>query len=218
MSRETPSKFILEQTPYYSQFASANLVGPIVNKEIPTSEDPLWHESGATTIEEYEFWAWNLCGMACLKSVLDSEGILSKTLIELAKQCVTYGGYRLLDDDVDGLFYREFVDFVLTEYGIRGDVIKSLTVERIVAEISKENFVIASVHPSIRDPRSTPPRKGGHLVLLLGYDLSESEELLILHDPSGYYGISQEFTTISVKDFEKFFAGRGVVLYKNVQK
>ncbi len=217
MSSELPSRYVLENTPYCSQFASAELVGSIVDKEIPAYADPKWQESGASTLEEYEYWAWNLCGMACLKSILDANGFIGKTLVELAKQCSEYGGYKLLADDVDGLFYREFVEFVSQEFGIAGEVVKELSTERIIQELASNNFVIASVHPSIRNPNAEPPRKGGHLVLVVGYDRSEKDEKLILHDPSGYYGVSQEFAPIFLKDFLKFFAGRGVVLSSRTQ-
>ncbi|MFZ1250289.1 MAG: hypothetical protein WAR37_02480 [Candidatus Microsaccharimonas sp.] len=55
-----------------------------------------------------------------------------------------------------------------------------------------------------------PNKKGGHLVLVLGYDLDK--RLLYLYNPSGFETYTQEYASISFKDFKKFFGGRGIVI------
>lgn len=200
------------QLPYYSQFASRELISSIVGKLLPAQNDPNWMLSGALNPQEYELWSWNLCGMACLKSILDATHQVDFSLIELAKRCAEFGGYKITDKDIDGLFYKEFVEFIKTDFGLNGQVAAPLSIPQALEVISDDDFVIASVHPMIRDPKSTPPRKGGHLVLLTGYDLTEGEGIITMHDPSGYYQKSQEFTTISLPDFDKFFANRGVII------
>ncbi|HSX43281.1 MAG TPA: C39 family peptidase [Candidatus Saccharimonadales bacterium] len=207
-------RVIYEEMPYHSQFASPELVGPIVFGEMQAKDDPRWSESGASTPEEYARWAWNLCGMVCLKSVLEYTDKPGKeqTLMALARTCIDEGGYVVGEDEIKGLYYGPFVKFAEKEFGLEGRVASPLSIADIVQEINDGNFVIASVHPTIRD-FSPPPRQGGHLVLLTGYDIAdENGPKLYYHDPAGLYEKSQAFASAPVSTFEKYFAGRGVVL------
>jgi hypothetical protein len=205
-----------DEMPYHSQFASPELVGPIVFGEMQAIDDPKWAESGATTAEEYARWAWNLCGMACLKSVLEytQRPGRERTLMALARTCIDDGGYVVGEDEIKGLYYAPFVKSVKKESGLDGRVASPLSVPDIVQEINDGKFVIASVHPTIRD-FSPPPRKGGHLVLMVGYDIADEDgPKLFYHDPAGLHGKSQAFASAPASTFEEYFAGRGVILNK----
>lgn len=87
-----------------------------------------------------------------------------------------------------------------------------MILKEIIKAVSEGNFVIASVNPEIRDPQIDSKYSGRHLVLVFGYDMDAGT--LILHNPSGIYGKSQENVEISFSDFNKFFAHRGIVVYK----
>lgn len=202
----------LRKIPYFSQWESPELVEKIIIGKMKASEDPRWKESGAKTSEEYEYWSWNICGMACLKMVLaDKTKEIYKT-IDLAKKCEEYGGYIQNGEKIDGLFYEPFLTFIKKEYGIEGKIFKRfLTIWRIKREVKKGNYIIVSVHAGIRKPAYVPEHKGGHLVLLTGFD--NSKKTLFLHNPSGFFGESQRDYEMSEKDFKKFFAGRGILIY-----
>jgi len=208
--KEKQPVFTHKNVPYFSQWESKNLVEKIVNGEMSAREDPLWGISGTSTPEEYELWSRNMCGMACLKSVLKYGKNKDVPIAELGKKCQDYGGYITNGSEIDGLFYAPFIEFIKKEYELEGEVKKHLTIDGIVEELAAENFIIASVSHHIRNPSSTPPNKGGHLVLMLGYNLTE--EKLRFHNPSGFSGVSQENTEISFRDFDKFFAKRGIVI------
>lgn len=210
--RVKPSK-VLFDVPYYSQFESLELVLKIINGEIKAEDDSLWKNSGAKDKEEYIFWSWRACGMTCLKMILDDMGKGQYPLVELARSCVKYGGYDPKRDDL-GLIYKQFCIFVKKDFGIKAKVVKRLNIREIKRELGKGSYVIVSVHPDIRDRENPEPkRKGGHLVLVVGYD--EDSKKLYINNPSGTYQISQKSYDLTEKEFEKFFAGRGVILRSN---
>ncbi len=110
-----------------------------------------------------------------------------------------------------GLKYAPFVTFAKNEFGIAAKAVAALPMAQVVFELSRGNYVIASVDPAIRRAASRSTQRGGHLVLLLGYDLDAQE--LYLHNPSGYPSASQEYATVSFKDFDRFFNHQGIVIF-----
>lgn len=188
------------------------MVNDVLSRIILAREDPKWIESGAETPEEYEYWSWNTCGMACLKMILTSKLGGNYRTIELAKKCETYGGYKQLGKEIDGLIYQPFCKFIAKEFGLRARVFRIfLTVGRIKREVQKGNHFLVSVSPAIKKAENIPLSKGGHLVLVTGFD--DDKKTLFIHNPSGLFGKSQENFEIAEKDFKRFFAGRGVLVY-----
>lgn len=211
MRKNAHNRVINKDIPYKSQWESPSLAEKILNKEISASQDPLWFRSGATTPKEYEYWSWNICGMACLTSILGYLKVENvPPLVQLAKRCSQFGGYVPTEVGIDGLYYKSFIDFIAKEFNLEGKIGSPLNIKEIIEEISQKNFVIVSVHPTIRNPRAEPPGKGGHLILIVGYDLVK--EQLIFHNPSGYASVSQAFTSIDFSDFDRFFARRGIII------
>lgn len=204
------------------------MVDGILSEKIKAQGDPLWKRSGAKTREEYTIWSWSICGMACLKMILIDKYKKNYALVELGKKCLEYGGYKdnsskydtaqLLEEGksipssyLDGLFYESFLRFIKKEFGLNGKIIRPMIIGDIIKSLSNQDYVIASVNSSIRNPKLKPKFKGGHLVLVTGYDLNQ--RLLYIHNPSGFYNKPQEHFPIGFEDFEKFFAYRGVVIY-----
>ena len=74
--------------------------------------------------------------------------------------------------------------------------------------LARAEFFMASVHPSIRQPDTPPPAKGGHLVLVTAAD----EDGVIFHNPSGHGVESRSDVHLPLEIFDKFFAGRGVAI------
>jgi len=203
---------VINKIPYFSQWESPKLVGKIIERKILARDDQKWKNSGAKSPEEYEYWSWNICGMACLKMILASKFSKNYKMIELAKKCEEYGAYVQNGDKIDGLFYNPFKKLLEKEFRIKAKVFRIfLTIGRIKRELQNSNYLIASVSASIRKPDHTPEHKGGHLVLITGFD--DHKKTLFFHNPSGFFGKSQENCEISEKDFKKFFASRGILIY-----
>ncbi|MBI3631886.1 MAG: C39 family peptidase [Candidatus Vogelbacteria bacterium] len=202
--------------PYFSQFMSADLVEKYINDKPSLATDPKWRESGAKTIEEYQMWTWSDCGITCFKMILGAidhkyDGL---TLIELAKTAKRFGAFEDDPKMPSGLHYKEFCDYVTRELGLSAKPETNLSLRQIKYKVSAGNFVIISVNPNIRHPKSaTPATRGGHLVLVVGYN--DNRGGLYVHNPSGYRSNnSQNHAFISYSDFKKFFAGRGIIIKK----
>ncbi len=205
--------------PYYSQFISRELIDDFLHNKKSVQNDPKWKESGAKTKEEYEIWAWNGCGMVCFQMILSQKLHKKIPFVELGKKCCAYGGYTINEkakekrdfkNYYDGLFYTPFIIFIQKEYRLKAKVISPMVYKEIIRALDTNNFVIASVHPAIRNPESIPNDNRGHLVLIVGYDMDKN--IFYLHNPSGLYNTSQEYAEISFKDFNKFFAKRGILV------
>ncbi len=200
--------------PYFCQFMSAGLVEKYINDKPSLATDPKWRESGAQTIEEYQMWTWSDCGIACFKMILNviSKDHKSPTIIELAKGAKQFGAFEDDPKMPSGLHYKEFCTYVSSEFGLSAKPEPTLGLQRIKYEISIGNYVISSVNPSIRNPESpTPVTRGGHLVLVVGYN----ENGIYIHNPSGYQSNnSQNRASVTYAQFRKFFSGRGIVIKK----
>lgn len=200
------------EAPYFSQVMSAELVQDFIEGKRELNTDPKWQQSGATNTEEYEKWTWSNCGIACLKMILAAKdnSASSLQLVVLAKEAAKYGAFKVTESVISPLHYAEFCIFVRKKYGLEARPISALSICTLKAEVADGNFVIASVNSSIRNHHnSTPRRRGGHLVLVIGYD----KQGFYIHNPDGYQSnSSQESAFVPYNDFKRFFAYRGIVI------
>jgi hypothetical protein len=194
--------------PYYCQYESPELVGRIADGSLPAAADPRWAASGARTPAEYEFWSRKVCGLACLKMILAARRQPVLPTMSLVHQALAAGAYVPDGDRVRGLIYQPFAEWVARDYGIDVLVVPGLPAADLCAHVRSGAQVIASVHPWIRWPDRSPRARGGHLVLVTG----AADGTLRLHNPSGLPGVSQQDAMVTVADFARFFAGRGMVV------
>lgn len=192
--------------PYYAQWATPALVPQIVTGEITADCDPLWRTWGAATKEEYTFWSWRTCGVACLRMVLDFALGERPTAKSLKDDCLSIGAYVMKPDYVHGLVYSPFVEYVHDRWNMKASVETELRSRAVAETVSMGSLVMLSVHPSIRNPACTPLHRGGHLVLVVG----QWRDGLLLHNPSGDSD-SQQYAPVTFEALERFSAGRGVV-------
>ena len=199
--------------PYFSQFESPELVKDIIEKKICAKDDQKWRDSGASSEEEYEFWAWKVCGITCLKMILKNRTGETHKLVELAKKAREHGAF-IRGEENRGLIYKPFLTYIKEEHGLEGiffDTTKLSMLSFIKWRLSKGDDVIVSVSPSVRDSSlPTPEHKGGHLVLVTGYD--DGMKTISIHNPSGMHNFSQQNYKIPISDFIRFYARRGIVI------
>lgn len=194
--------------PYFCQWESADLAGAIIRKELRLEDDPAWRASGARDVDEYARWASHVCGMACLKMVLAAESGEVHPTLALMRRSLQYGAYTLAEDGViKGLIYAPFVRFVAQEFDMRAEVRVGLRADALPDLMTQAKYFMASVHPWIRWPDREPPAKGGHLVLVT----RATPQHVVFHNPSGESG-TQADASVSLADFDRFFAGRGVAI------
>lgn len=201
---------LIKNVPYFSQWESPELVEDILSGTHDAKNDPNWQQSGAENLEEYAAWSASGCGMACLKMIVAHKTNKILPLVELGKRCASYGGYTLPVETSVGLAYEPFTRFVKEEFNLNAKSVLPLLFEEIIEELSKNNYVIASVSPKIRHVDSNPKARGGHLILVLGYDINK--KLFYFHNPSGFKKETQEYATISFSNFKKFFGHKGIVV------
>ncbi|MFI8194779.1 C39 family peptidase [Streptomyces sp. NPDC085946] len=194
--------------PYYSQWESRDLVPEFITGRLDAADDPLWQKSGADTPQEYAFWAPRMCGVACLRMALDFWGHPVPPSVPLVRELCEAGAYVRDGDTVKGLIYQPYTEYVTARWGLEARSAPDLPAARVPEILGSGHLALLSVHKTVRTPEVDPPSKGGHLVLAVG----ASEESLMLHNPSGLPGASQEFAPVPWARFAHFYAGRGVIL------
>ncbi|MFD8795342.1 C39 family peptidase [Streptomyces vinaceus] len=193
--------------PYHSQWESADLVPEFIAGRSAVT-DPLWRESGANTAEEYAFWAPRMCGVACLRMALAHWGLPVPPSLPLLRELCEAGAYVREGDSVHGLIHRPFAAYAGTRYGIRAEAVADLPPDRIRAALAVGGLAMLSVHKTIRTLDPAPEAKGGHLVLAVAAD----EEHVMINNPSGFPGHSQQHAPVPWSALPRFYAARGILL------
>ncbi|WP_406380817.1 peptidase [Streptomyces sp. NBC_01618] len=220
------------RVPVLTQFASPELVGPIVEGGHDPATDPAWAESGAASPAEYARWSGHLCGMTCLRMALGAgessrrtgdssrageipgavpEGAAgAPSLFALRDGALKYGAYTEdAEGVIRGLIYAPFAQYVREVHGLDATVHRHLSVREILDLLDCARTVMASVHYGIRHPERPAPGRGGHLVLLTSRTADGAG--VHFHNPSGTTAGTRA-ADLPLPDFERFFAGRGVSL------
>lgn len=194
--------------PAFCQWETADLAHAIVMGKATPAEDTLWALSGALDQEEYITWANHVCGVTCFKMIWAALSGRAIPTMELARAATQYGAYVVCDDGINGLIYAPFVTFVREEFDLEARVEVNKTACDLPDLLREGLFFMASVHPTIRWPEQEPPKKGGHLVLVTAAD----EGGVTFHNPSGHTPETLCNAHLSLDDFDRFFAGRGVLI------
>lgn len=199
-----------------TQWASANLVSKILNQEISAENDPKWQDFGFKTKKDYNFWSWRICGLICVKQVIDAlVPDNDESVASLTEKGVCLGGYDTVNDK--GWFYLPLIKLAKT-YDLDGKVHGSLTINEISASILKNHFIIASVHPGVirGDLNKNPHDDKGHLVLVVGFQFKNNRiNGFYINNPSGRKSSTQQKTFIPIDMFREAFASRGFSLFQN---
>jgi hypothetical protein len=146
--------------------------------------------------------------MACLKMVLAYKTKKVYPIVTLGKKCRAYGGYSKTLNE--GLIYAPFLKFLSKEFHIDARIYSPMILRDILFELQSGKLIIASVSPHIDTPKSHADHSGGHLILVIGYDLET--KTLFVHDPSGQTTAYQKNTPYTFTHFENFFAFRGIAI------
>jgi hypothetical protein len=198
------------QIPHRWQYASPELASELQSGRLPYEDDPRWREFGARTPEEYRRWARCGCGMACLQMILAARGDAQiSPIAELGRRAIGYGAYDAEPPGGFGpLIYAGFVAFAEAEFGLRARVAAPLSLDELIAAVSGDEVVIASVSSEIRALAAEPARRGGHLVLV--HDSVDGR--LRFHDPAGDTAANSAGVWLDVAEFARYYAGRGVAV------
>ena len=170
-----------------------------------------WDSDGYLSREEYLFWSRKVCGLACLQSLLHGWTDVRLSMRDLLTQALAWGCYRMEPTGtVRGLLYRPFMAWVSSQFGFDCRLIERTPIHLSSRQVRPDQVMLASVSAEIRDPDTSDPRQGGHLVLVYGVEGG----LLRFHNPSGY-SHNSDSASLPVDVFARFHANRGVLISKH---
>ena len=206
---------VSHEVPYVCQFATPESAEPSLTRKLSPIDDPAWANTGATSPKEYADWALTMCGMATLRMTLHYfKKETAMKIVPLAVDALRNGVYVKEPTQISNMKYREFAEWI-QKFGLRGEVYTRLSFRGIQYALSQGKLVIVSVNPNTRGYKTAPPlQKGGHLVLVTGYDAREGT--ISINNPSGFVSShSQVNHTLTINDFSGYYAGRGIVISSN---
>lgn len=145
-------------------------------------------------------WGTKCCGIACLAMVIYRNKKAKIPLNDLLKKGLEMGAYS-----ERGWIHNKLLDMA-TEYGVCGEArsIES-NFKNFCSTLQGGSVIIASVAHQF----PVDGRKGGHLVLVNGYQCSEKPALYV-NDPSRW---GRSLRRISFERFAKSFSGRIITLH-----
>lgn len=209
------SDYRISNVPYCCQFASPELVKDILEKRIDSINDPKLSIFGFDSNKEAAYWSWRICGICCLKMILNYYG-QEVSISELNKKGISFGGYDV-ENDIG--WYHAPLRNLAQSYGLKSSNYSYLKPASIADKIKNNQFVIASVNPEIirGDNEISSFKKGGHFVLITGFKLKSHKIIgFYIHNPSGDNTESRQDAFIGIDRFLASYGMRGIVLYKNV--
>lgn len=203
---------VKNDVPYVCQFANPESVELSLSKKLNTLDDPDWKNTGASSPKRYAEWAFTMCGMASALMALKffkKDPLLE--VAELAEEALSNGVYEQEPTEISSMKYKPFSHWI-NGYGLKANIYTRLSIRGIQYALSKESLVIISVNPNIRGYNTAPEnQKGGHLVLVTGYDLKQGT--MSINNPSGFVSCNTQINhTLPFKDFLAYYAGRGIVV------
>jgi len=107
---------------------------------------------GDKDIEEFSFWAWRSCGIACLQMILKN----SKKTMELINEGFKQNGY-IFKNDI-GWKHQALVN-ILKRHNFRAKIARTITPFDIALNIQKNRYVILSIKS----------KTGGHMILVFWF-------------------------------------------------
>jgi len=210
--------FLPYPVPYQAQIASPELAEAIFVDGLDPIHDPRWSESGAQNPEEYSYWVERACGVACLKMCIDALGGPHRSLIEWARLGVQRGGYliRTTEDGVAqeiGWIHKNLAGMAV-EAGLHA-VAKDASVEEICDLIREDSLVIVSISYEAGDDRLPITKKGGHLMVVVGFEKDDEKILaMYVNNPSGRRPELQARARLSIDRFLQAYTGRIIIIKK----
>ncbi len=211
---------IYPQPKYISQFAD------IYSQEIQLGQKLTNQKHiskyGAKDSDEFSFWVWRNCGIACVKMILDAKTEHEKTMMDLTREGIELGGYVLYDEHnhfVDEGWFHKGLVALLRRNGITAKMNKWQSAESVAEQVLSNKYIIISVQIPGRSSISadgkfentTNSSLLGHLMLVTKVKIKNGKVVgFFAHDPRGLPNYEKD-TWISADIFEKIFSGRTIV-------
>lgn len=156
---------------------------------------------GARFIQEFSYWGWKSCAIACVMMVLKAEGLYEGNLFDLVTECLLINGYAFknLRGKKNIGWKHKSLCRLMEARGLNVRVFRSKSTKELSAMLEDGFYVIVSIRS----------KTGGHMVLLTGLYRND----FFFNDPF-VYGGGGENKKINMNDFDKIFLGGGIEIWK----
>ncbi len=202
VTRKTDTDMEAFLTRTFKDIYQGQEVPVVLVKETPSSFDNLnWRTFGFQTKEEYEFWCVRLCGIACLRIVLNYFQIDPQSNIAtIAEWCRLHGGYDIMADR--GWEHRSLAAY-LEHKGLEVSLGRLLLWPMIIHNLRRNNVLIVS----IKEGRGRNPLVGdGHLVVLVGAsEASEGRRVYYLDPAKPEKPLMNQASSVAWSDFLQLY-------------
>jgi hypothetical protein len=160
-----------------------------------------WRAHGGTDLGPVAEWSDRACGMAALRMILTARHQPTPVLTELVTTGVARGGYS-----ERGWLHADLADLA-TSLGVpaQAEAIQAYDLPALLDEAP----LIASVTCEF----PTDGRRGGHLVVLRGYELGHDDPLILFRDPSGW---GQDHDRVRLSRLAESYSGRCITFKPDV--
>jgi hypothetical protein len=163
---------------------------PLYRQRIDPGE---WHAYGGADLGPVAEWSDRACGMAALLMILTAYGQPAPSLTELVKTGVAAGAYS-----ERGWRHAALADLA-AGLGVPA------TAEAIEATGLPAHLDGAPLIASVACEFPEDGRRGGHLVVLRGYQLGHSDPLILFRDPSSW---GQDHDRVRLSRLAQSYSGR----------
>jgi hypothetical protein len=163
---------------------------PMCRQRIDARE---WDAYGGTDLGPVAEWSDRACGMAALRMILAAYGRPAPSLTELVKTGAAVGAYTQR-----GWRHADLADLA-TSLGVPAQA------EAVEAADLPGRLHEAPLIASVTCEFPADGRRGGHLVVVRGYELGRDDPLILFRDPSSW---GQDHDRVRLSRLSQSYSGR----------
>ncbi len=183
----------------------------IVKHSVPFYPQIFPHHKGTLegfdSLEEMIYWERKACGAVCIKMIIEYYYNQKVPIGIIVKKGIELNAYS-----EKGWTHRGLVA-IANYYGLSGNSYQNTKLEDIAFNINSNRICIASVIPRLQSSENET-KKGGHLILVIGYEEYAFEKYYIIHHPSYDTKYNWNAKRISENELINNFSGNIIVIWK----
>ena len=152
-----------------------------------------------------DYWAPRSCAIVGLAMILKTiKGRMFKeSCKDLINEGLEYGGYNI---ETDVGWYHDVIVKLAQRRGLESKRVEPVFSGEIISYLNKDYYILASIESNT----------GGHLLLIYGYRINESNKLkeFVLHDSEKMIGGGGPGKRLSFEEFDERSKGR-IIIFKD---
>jgi hypothetical protein len=152
-----------------------------------------WHAHGGADLGSAAEWSDRACGMAALRMILTARHQPVPSLTELVKMGVTRGAYT-----EHGWLHADLAELA-TSLGVPAQA-ETVPAARLPGRLDQAPLIA-----SVTCEFPADGRRGGHLVVLRGYEPGHHDPLILFRDPSAW---GQDHDRVRLSRLAQSYSGR----------